>query len=194
MRADANNPNERQAVAKGKSRSSKTLRVQCGKDGEGRGRCMRINCAQSDVRAFGIALGWKATALEAGVWVESATEGGRIFMAAWRKLEEGGPARHRQEKKVERVQKRCFRRRDNRRIREAIQTGLVDESKGSCTGTRQTETLVATRQHDVDTPRGALLVISYFCSVCCSRLVFFYYSTTMVINILIYQHSFLVNL
>ena len=35
---------------------------------------------------FGIAGGdWKATALEAEVWVETVTEGGRRFMAAWRK-------------------------------------------------------------------------------------------------------------
>ena len=30
---------------------------------------------------------WKATALEAEEWVEMATEGGRRFMAAWRKDE-----------------------------------------------------------------------------------------------------------
>ena len=42
-------------------------------------------CVQSDIRAFGIAGIWKATALEAEVWVETVTEGGRRFMAAWRK-------------------------------------------------------------------------------------------------------------
>ena len=36
---------------------------------------------------FGIAGDWKATALVAGVWVETVTEGGRRFMAAWRKEE-----------------------------------------------------------------------------------------------------------
>ena len=41
---------------------------------------------------------WKATALKAEVWVETVTEGGRRFMAAWRK-EEVDAARHRQEKK-----------------------------------------------------------------------------------------------
>ena len=46
------------------------------------------NCVQSDTRAFGIARAWKATAvLEAEVWVETVTEGGRKFMAAWRKEE-----------------------------------------------------------------------------------------------------------
>ena len=35
-----------------------------------------IDCVLGDVRAFGIAGGWKATALEAGVWVEMVTEGG----------------------------------------------------------------------------------------------------------------------
>ena len=46
------------------------------------------DCVQSDVLAFGIAADWKATALEAEVWVKTVTEGGRRFMTAWRK--EGG--------------------------------------------------------------------------------------------------------
>ena len=57
-----------------------------------------IDCVQSDVRAFGIAGDWKATALEAGVWVETVTEGVRRFMAAWRNGEEDA-ARHRQKKR-----------------------------------------------------------------------------------------------
>ena len=48
--------------------------------------------------AFGITGDWKATALEAEVWVETVAEGGRRFMAAWRK-EEVDAARHRQEKR-----------------------------------------------------------------------------------------------
>ena len=48
------------------------------------------DCVQSDIRAFGIA--------GAEVWVETVTEGGRRFMAAWRK-EEVDAARHRQEKR-----------------------------------------------------------------------------------------------
>ena len=55
-------------------------------------------CVQSDIRAFGIAVDWKATALKAEVWVETVTEGGQRFMAAWRK-EEVDEARHRQEKR-----------------------------------------------------------------------------------------------
>ena len=51
------------------------------------------DCVQSNIRAFGIAGGWKATALKAEVWVETVTEGGRRFMAAWRK-EEVDEARH----------------------------------------------------------------------------------------------------
>ena len=43
------------------------------------------DCVQSDIPAFGIARDWKATALKAEVWVETVTEGGRRFMAAWRK-------------------------------------------------------------------------------------------------------------
>ena len=42
-------------------------------------------CVQSDIRAFGITGDWKATVLKAEVWVEAVTEGGRRFMAAWRK-------------------------------------------------------------------------------------------------------------
>ena len=56
------------------------------------------DCVQSDIRAFGIIRDWKATALEAEVWVETVAEGGRRFMAAWRK-EEVDAARHRQEKR-----------------------------------------------------------------------------------------------
>ena len=43
------------------------------------------DCVQSDIRAFDIAGDWKATTLAAEVWVETITEGGRRFMAAWRK-------------------------------------------------------------------------------------------------------------
>ena len=56
-------------------------RGQCGKEREW------TDCLQSDIRAVGIAGNWKATALllEAEVWVETRMEGGRRFMAAWRK-------------------------------------------------------------------------------------------------------------
>ena len=56
------------------------------------------DCAQSDIRAFGITGDWKTMALKADVWVEAVTEGGRRFMAAWREEEEDA-ARHRQEKR-----------------------------------------------------------------------------------------------
>ena len=55
-------------------------------------------CVQSFIRAFGIAGDWKVMALKGEVWVETVTEGGRRFMAAWRK-EEVDAARHRQEKR-----------------------------------------------------------------------------------------------
>ena len=55
-------------------------------------------CLQSDIRAFGITGDWKATALKAEMWVEAVTEGGRRFMATWKK-EEVDVARHRQEKR-----------------------------------------------------------------------------------------------
>ena len=54
------------------------------------------DCVQSGIRAFGITGDWKATALEAEVWGETVAEGGRRFMAAWRK-EEVDAARYRQE-------------------------------------------------------------------------------------------------
>ena len=44
-----------------------------------------IDYVQSDIRAFGITRDWKATALKTEVWVEVVTEGGRRFMAVWRK-------------------------------------------------------------------------------------------------------------
>ena len=56
------------------------------------------DCVQSDVQAFGTAGDRKAKALMAEVWVETAAEGGRRFMAACRK-EELNTARHCQEKR-----------------------------------------------------------------------------------------------
>ena len=41
------------------------------------------DCVQSDIRVFGIAGDWKAMALEAELWVEIVTEGGRRLMATW---------------------------------------------------------------------------------------------------------------
>ena len=55
-------------------------------------------CVQNDIRAFGIAGDWKATASKTEVWVETVTEGERRFVAAWWK-EEVDAARHRQEKR-----------------------------------------------------------------------------------------------
>ena len=69
--------------------------------GQGRKEKERVDCVQSDVRAFGIAAGQRATALEAGVWVETVTEGGRRFMAVCRKYEEGA-ARHSYEERGKR--------------------------------------------------------------------------------------------
>ena len=55
------------------------------------------DCVQSDIWAFGITGDWKATAFKVEVWVETVTEGGQRFMAAWRK-EEVDATRHHQEK------------------------------------------------------------------------------------------------
>ena len=53
---------------------------------------------QINIWAFGIAGDWKATALKAEVRVETVTEGGRRFKAAWRNEKEDA-ARLRQEKR-----------------------------------------------------------------------------------------------
>ena len=98
------------------------------------------DCVQSDIRAFGIAGAFKAMALEAEVWVKTVTEGGRMFMAAWRK-EGVDAARHRREKReTTRLGKSCYRI-WKRRTCEGTPTGLVNEPKDSCTGARQTETI-----------------------------------------------------
>ena len=93
MGGDAH-PNERRAAAK-----ANRFRKLGGCRGRGRGGKEKegTDCVQSDIRAFGITGDWKATALEAEVWVETVAEGGRRFMAAWRK-EEVNATRHRQEK------------------------------------------------------------------------------------------------
>ena len=46
------------------------------------------DCVQSDIKAFDKTGDWKAMALKAEVWVDAVTEGGRRFMATWRKEEE----------------------------------------------------------------------------------------------------------
>ena len=56
------------------------------------------DCVQGDVQVFGIACNLKVTALEAEVWVETATESWRRFIAAWRE-EEKDAAEHRHEKR-----------------------------------------------------------------------------------------------
>ena len=90
-------PNERRAVAKKRiafgNLEGVVRRRRGGKEKEW------IDCVQSDARAFGIAGGWKATALEAGVWVETVMEGGRRFVAAWRRRGIIYVARNREEKR-----------------------------------------------------------------------------------------------
>ena len=81
------------------------------------------DCVQSDIRAFGIAGDWKATALKAEVRVETVTEGRRRFMAAWRK-EEVDVARHRLKKREE-----------------LSQTGVTSR-RYPCTDARPTKTCV----------------------------------------------------
>ena len=88
-------PNERRALSKRIVFGNLEGAVRRGRGGKEK---EWIDCVQSDIRAFGITGDWKAKALKAEVWVEMVTEGGRRFMAAWRK-EEVDAARHRQEKR-----------------------------------------------------------------------------------------------
>ena len=63
--------------------------------GQGGKEKERTDCVQSDIRAFGVEEGWKATALKYDVWLRRSRRVGRRFMAAWRK-EEVDAGRHRQ--------------------------------------------------------------------------------------------------
>ena len=95
-----------------------------------------IDCIQSDIRAFGIAGDWKATALKAEVWVETVTEGGRRFMAAWRKGEVDA-ARHRQDRTGEERSNETGKlviTNGSVEFCEATPIGLVDEPKVSLHG------------------------------------------------------------
>ena len=89
-------PNERRAAAKA-NRVSGNLEgaVRRGRGGK---EIEWTDCVRGDIRAFVITGDWKATALKAEVWAETITEGGRRFMAAWRKYEVDAD-RYRQEKR-----------------------------------------------------------------------------------------------
>ena len=63
------------------------------------------DCVQSDIRAFGITRDWKATALKTEVWVKTVMEGGRRFMAAWRKEEVDATRQRQQKRKATRLGK-----------------------------------------------------------------------------------------
>ena len=84
---------------------------------------------------FGITGDWKASALKAEVWVETITEGGRRFMAAWRK-EEVDAARHRQEKREATETGKLAIADGSVEFCEATPIGLVDELKGILVRTR----------------------------------------------------------
>ena len=85
------------------------------------------DCVQNDIRAFGIVGDWEATALKAKMRVETVTEGGRRFMAAWRKYGVDA-ARFRQEKR-EVTRLGNYDRTRKRGTCEATPIRLVDESK-----------------------------------------------------------------
>ena len=63
------------------------------------------DCVQSDIRAFDLMGDWKAMAFKAEMGVEAVTEGGRRFMAAWRKEEEDADRRRQEKREATRLGK-----------------------------------------------------------------------------------------
>ena len=122
-------PNERRTAAKRimfGNLEGAVRRVRVGKEKEPTG------CVQSDIRLFGIAGHWKATALEAEVWVESITEGGRRLMAAWGKVEAdvaSGISRRRERQRD--WEREVVIAHESVEFCEAAPIGLADESKES---------------------------------------------------------------
>ena len=124
------------------------------------------DCVQSDIWEFGLSADSKAAALEAEMWVETIMEGGRRFMAAWKKeeltrLDIAG------RRESQRDCESWYRTRKHRTC-EAAQMVLVDDQKESCMAARQTENYLAPGH--VDASRDAILVICF--SLCCTRLCF----------------------
>ena len=78
MGGDAH-PNERRVVEKGIVLGNIEIAVRIRQDGKEK---VWISCLQNDVRASGIAGGWKATVLETGMRVKTVTEGGRWLISA----------------------------------------------------------------------------------------------------------------
>ena len=109
------------------------------------------DCVKIDIRAFGIAGDLKATALKAEVWVETVTEGRRMFMAVWRK-EEVDAARHRQEKREATKTEKLVIADGSLEFCEATPIGLVDEPNISLYG----------RETDRDL-RSACRCVALFC-------------------------------
>ena len=101
------------------------------------------DCIQSDIRAFGIAGDWKATALKAEVWVKTVTEGGREVHG---RVEERRGRRGWTSPGEERSNEtgKLVIANGSVEFCEATPTGLVDEPKVyPCTDARPTETCVA---------------------------------------------------
>ena len=94
---------------------------------------------QSDIRAFGRTGDWKATALKAEVWVETAAESGWRCMAAWGK-EEVDAARHRQEKREATRLGKLYRTRKRRTLRSDTHWPSRLFEENPCTDARRTET------------------------------------------------------
>ena len=70
-----------------------------GEDGVGGRNRKPFFCVKRNIRTFGIAGDWKATALESEICDETVTGGGRGFMVSWRE-EVVDAARLRQEKRT----------------------------------------------------------------------------------------------
>ena len=72
---------------------------------------------------------WKATALKAEVWVETVTEGGRMFMTAWRKGEVDVARHHQEKREATRLGKLLSHTQASVEFYEATPIALADESK-----------------------------------------------------------------
>ena len=101
---------------------------------------------QSDLRAFSITENWKATTLEAEVWVETVAEGGRMFMTAWRK--EFDAARHREKKREAARLGRLLSHTEAENLAKRHPLAQSTSRRNPCADARRIETCVPPRHVD----------------------------------------------
>ena len=106
------------------------------------------------------------------MWIKTVMEGGRRFMATWRKEGEDAASFHKKNRQVDDTIGRSLPHRGRRRTSKATRLNLVDEPKGPCAGTRWVETAVTSNGECV--PKCPLAHIYFRCSLYCTRRVYFY--------------------